>query len=116
MNQPLVARGFAPLCEQVHTLTTRVREPSHTTALAIGKAEVSVDMVRLQTSLRIMTGEANMTMEKKPDLTTEILKAQIRLGMVARMVKLNIEETPGEEEYPDVMETILAACGQGEEG
>ncbi len=56
-----------------------------------------------------------MTIEKKPELTTELLKAQIRLGMVARMVKLNIEETPVEAEFPDVMETLLAACGQEEE-
>lgn len=97
-------------------MTTRVREPSHTTALAIGKAGVSVDMVRLQTSLKIITGGADMKMDKKPELTTELLKAQIRLGMVARMVRLNMEETPGEEEYPDVMETLLAVCGQGEEG
>jgi hypothetical protein len=95
-------------------MSVRVREHSHTTAFAIGKAGVSADMVRLTTLLKIMAGEANMAIEKKPELTAELLKAQIRLGMVARMVKLNIEETPSEEDIPDVMETLLAACGQGE--
>jgi hypothetical protein len=30
-------------------------------------------------------------------------------------VRVSIEESPTDDEIPDVMETLLAACGQGEE-
>ena len=53
-----------------------------------------------------------MTTEKNPKSTAELLRAQIRLGMIARMVRVNIDESPEEDEFPEIMETILAACGQ----
>ena len=53
-----------------------------------------------------------MTTEKNPKSTAELLRAQIRLGMIARMVRVNIDESPAEDEFPEIMETILAACGQ----
>ena len=33
----------------------------------------------------------------------------IYLGMIARMARLNVEETPKEGEFTEVMQTILAA-------
>lgn len=56
-----------------------------------------------------------MTTDKKAISAAELLKAQVRLGMIARMVRVNIEEGPGEDEFPEVMETILAACGLGDQ-
>lgn len=56
-----------------------------------------------------------MKAEKKPEAVAELFKAKLRLGMIARMVRVSIEESPTEEDIPDVMETLLAACGQGEE-
>jgi hypothetical protein len=87
------------------------REHSHTMAMAIGKAPVSADMVILQTSLKIRSGAANMKIDDKTKSPAQLLRAQIRLGMLARMVRVNIEESPGEEDIPEVLETIRAACG-----
>ena len=56
-----------------------------------------------------------MKPDKKPEPAAELFKAKLRLGMIARMVRVSIEESPTDEEIPDVMETLLAACGQGEE-
>jgi hypothetical protein len=56
-----------------------------------------------------------MKPDKKPEPVTELFKAKLRLGMIARMVRVSIEESPTDDEIPDVMETLLAACGQGEE-
>jgi hypothetical protein len=56
-----------------------------------------------------------MKVEKKPEPVAELFKAKLRLGMIARMVRVSIEESPTDDEIPDVMETLLAACGQGEE-
>ena len=52
-----------------------------------------------------------MEMDKTAELTEDLLKAQIRLGMIARMARVNIEKNPGQEEFPEVMESILAVCG-----
>jgi hypothetical protein len=87
------------------------REHSHTMAMAIGKAPVSADMVILQTSLKIRSGVANMKTDEKTKSPAQLLRAQIRLSMLARMVRVNIEESPAEEDIPEVMESILAACG-----
>jgi len=35
--------------------------------------------------------------------------------MIARMARLNMEETPKEHEIVEVMQTILAACGLEDE-
>ncbi len=56
-----------------------------------------------------------MKAEKKQEPVAELFKAKLRLGMIARMVRVSIEDVPTEDEIPDVMETLLAACGQGEE-
>ena len=56
-----------------------------------------------------------MKAEKKPEPAAELFKAKLRLGMIARMVRVSIEESTKEEEIPDVMETLLAACGEQEE-
>ena len=58
-----------------------------------------------------MAGIVNMTRCKESELTTALMRAQIRLGMIARMARLNIEETPKEHEFAEVMQTIIAACG-----
>ncbi len=92
-------------------MTTAVREHSHITVTGIGKAVVYADMVNLQTSEKNTADGTNMKTEMKPESTAELLKAQIRLGMIARMIRVNIEGPPTEEDFPEVMETILAACG-----
>ena len=56
-----------------------------------------------------------MSRSRVSELTTDLMRAHIRLGMIARMAKLNIEETPKEHEFAEVMQTILAACGLEEE-
>ena len=93
-------------------MTIAVREHSHTIATGIGRTAVSADMVKFQRLLRGRAGGVNMTTKKNPKSTAELLRAQIRLGMIARMVRLSIDESPAEEEYPEIMETILAACGK----
>ena len=45
------------------------------------------------------------------DLTTDLMRAQARLGLIARMAKLNLEETPDEQEFTEILRNILAACG-----
>ena len=56
-----------------------------------------------------------MTKSRESELTTDLMRAQIRLGMIARMARLSMEETPKEHEVAEVMQTILAACGLDEE-
>ena len=112
INQQLDVRTYPPLCELVHTMTIAVREHSHTIATGIGRTAVSADMVKFQRLLKGRAGGVNMTTEKNPKSTAELLRAQIRLGMIARMVRVNIDESPEEDEFPEIMETILAACGQ----
>lgn len=92
-------------------MTTAVREHSHITVTGIGKAVVYADMVNLQTSEKNTADGTHMKTEMKSESTAELLKAQIRLGMIARMIRVNIEGSPTEEDFPEVMETILAACG-----
>lgn len=92
-------------------MTTAVREHSHITVTGIGKAVVYADMVNLQTSEKNTADGTNMKTEMKSESTAELLKAQIRLGMIARMIRVNVEGSPTEEDFPEVMETILAACG-----
>jgi hypothetical protein len=92
-------------------MTIVVREHSHTTVTGIGKPLVYADMVNLQTSEKNTAEGTNMKTKMKPKSTAELLRAQIRLGMIARMIRVNIEESPTEEEFPEVMETIIAACG-----
>lgn len=111
MNKQLDAPGHSPLCEPVHTMTIAVREHSHTTVTGIGKAVVYADMVNLQTLEKNTADGTNMKTKMKPESTAELLKAQIRLAMIARMIRVKIEESPTEEDFPEVMETILAACG-----
>ena len=52
-----------------------------------------------------------MAKSRESELTTDLMRAQIRLGMIARMATLNLEETPKEHEFAEIMQTILAACG-----
>ncbi len=52
-----------------------------------------------------------MTRRRESELATDLMRAQIRLGIIARMATLNIEETPKEHEFAEVLQTILAACG-----
>jgi hypothetical protein len=52
-----------------------------------------------------------MTKSRESELTTDLMRAQIRLGMIARMATLNLEQAPKEHEFAEVMQTILAACG-----
>ncbi len=53
-----------------------------------------------------------MSKSRESELTTDLMRAQIRLGMIARMARLHIDKTPEEHEFAEVMQTILAACGQ----
>ena len=45
------------------------------------------------------------------DLTTDLMRAQARLGLIARMAKLNLEETPDQQEFTEILRNIIAACG-----
>ena len=56
-----------------------------------------------------------MSRSRESELTTDLMRMQIRLGMIARMAKLNMEQVPQEHEFTEVMQTILAACGMEEE-
>jgi hypothetical protein len=49
------------------------------------------------------------------DLTTDLMRAQARLGLIARMAKLNLQETPDEQDFAEVLRNILAACGLEDE-
>ena len=50
-----------------------------------------------------------MTRSSDRQLTTDWIRARIRLGMIARMARLNMEQTPSKSEFTEVMQTILAA-------
>ena len=50
-----------------------------------------------------------MLQKREAQLAAELMRARIRLGMIARMAELNMENTPRESEFAEVMQTILAA-------
>ena len=56
-----------------------------------------------------------MTMNREAELTTDLMRAQARLGIIARMARTSMEETPRQQEFAEVMQTILAACGLEDE-
>lgn len=56
-----------------------------------------------------------MTTSREAELNTDLKRAHIRLSIIARMAQLNMEEAPREQEFSEVMQSILAACGVEEE-
>jgi hypothetical protein len=55
-----------------------------------------------------------MTTSKESELTGNLMRAEARLGIIARMARLNMEESLDEEEFAKVLQTILAASGHEE--
>ena len=45
------------------------------------------------------------------NLATDLMQARARLALIARMVRVNLENRPDDEDFNEVMETILATCG-----
>jgi hypothetical protein len=52
-----------------------------------------------------------MTRSKESELSTNLMRAEARLGMIARMARLNMEEALKQHEFAKVLQTILAASG-----
>ena len=48
------------------------------------------------------------------DLASSLAQARARLNVIARMAQLNMQCKPSEEDFNDVLRSILAACGQPE--
>ena len=44
------------------------------------------------------------------ELTTDLLRAETRLALIARMAKLNLEQRPDQQDFDEVLQTILATC------
>jgi hypothetical protein len=55
-----------------------------------------------------------MTTSKESELTGNLMRAEARLGIIARMARLNMEEALDEEEFAKLLQTILAASGHEE--
>ena len=43
-------------------------------------------------------------------LADDLLRAKARLALIARMARHNLDQAPSEQEFDEVMRTILAAC------
>jgi hypothetical protein len=61
------------------------------------------------------TRESEPTLNLISELRTNLMRAQIRLGMIARIARLNMEEPQRQQELAEVMQAILAACGPQDE-
>ena len=48
-------------------------------------------------------------------LANDLMKAQARLALIACMARQNLAEQPSEEEFSEIMRTILAACTNRQE-
>jgi hypothetical protein len=48
-------------------------------------------------------------------LATDLMQAEARLALIARMARHNLEALPDAQEFGEVMLTILAACGARQE-
>ena len=53
----------------------------------------------------------NTTTSKESELSTNLMRAEARLGIIARMAQLNMQETLNEDEFAKLLQTILAASG-----
>ncbi len=52
-----------------------------------------------------------MTTSRESELTSNLMRAEARLGIIARMAQLNMQETLKEDEFAKLLQTILAASG-----
>lgn len=52
-----------------------------------------------------------MTKQRESKLATELMRARIRLGMIARMATLGKEEQREKSEIVELMQTIIATTG-----
>ena len=43
-------------------------------------------------------------------LTDDLLRAQARLALIARMARHNLEQSPSQQEFSEILRIILAAC------
>ncbi len=53
----------------------------------------------------------NVTRSKESELSTNLMRAEARLGIIARMARLNMDEGLKQHEFAKVLQTILAASG-----
>jgi hypothetical protein len=56
----------------------------------------------------------NMSRNRESELTTNLMQAEARLGIIARVARLNMEELLDDHEFARVLQTILAASGHEE--
>jgi hypothetical protein len=56
----------------------------------------------------------NITTSRESELTSNLMRAEARLGIIARMARLNMQESLEEHEFARLLQTILAASGHEE--
>jgi hypothetical protein len=52
-----------------------------------------------------------MENRKEPELAIDLAKAKTRLDLIARMAKLNMDQCPSKQDFEEILQNILAACG-----
>lgn len=49
--------------------------------------------------------------KQESQLTADLMQAKVRLALITRMAQHNLENSPDQAEFTEVMKTILATCG-----
>jgi hypothetical protein len=55
-----------------------------------------------------------MARDNHSELNADLMRANLRLGLIAQMAKSNLQEPLTEHEFTEVMRAILDACGPGD--